>query len=83
MSLTRKMLRAMGIEDEKIDEIITAHTETVDALKEQRDQYKADAEKLPNVQKELQGLKESETVSVHNQTASTNLCLGGVVLLCL
>lgn len=53
MSLTRKMLKAMGIEDEKIDQIIDAHTETVDALKEQRDQYKADAEKLPEVQKQL------------------------------
>ena len=40
MSLTRKMLKAMGIEDEKIDQIIEAHTETVDALKEQRDGYK-------------------------------------------
>ena len=59
MSLTRRMLKAMGIEDEKIDEIITAHTETVDALKEQRDQYKADAEKLPNVQNELQGMKDA------------------------
>ena len=53
MSLTRKMLKAMGIEDEKIDQIIDAHTETVDALKEQRDQYKADAEKLTEVQKKL------------------------------
>lgn len=53
MSLTRKMLKAMGIEDEKIDQIIEAHTETVDALKEQRNQYKADAEKLPEVQKQL------------------------------
>lgn len=61
MALTRKMLRAMGIEDEKIDEIITAHSETVDALKEQRDQYKADAEKLPSVQKELQSLKDAES----------------------
>ena len=53
MSLTRKMLKAMGIEDEKIDQIIEAHTETVDALKEQRDGYKADADKLPDVQKKL------------------------------
>lgn len=53
MALTRKMLKAMGIEDEKIDQIIDAHTETVDALKEQRDQYKADAEKLPEIQKQL------------------------------
>lgn len=59
MALTRRMLKAMGIEDEKIDEIITAHTETTDALKEQRDQYKTDADKLQAVQKELDGLKEA------------------------
>ena len=59
MALSRRMLKAMGIEDEKIDEIITAHSDTVDALKEQRDQYKADAEKLPGVQKELTDLKDA------------------------
>lgn len=57
MALTRKMLKAMGIEDEKIDQIIEAHSETVDALKEQRDKYKADAEKLPEVQKQLDKAK--------------------------
>lgn len=50
MALTRRMLKAMGISDEQVDEIIAAHTETVDALKEQRDAYKADAEKLADVQ---------------------------------
>lgn len=58
MALTRKMLKAMGIEDEKIDQIIEAHGETVDALKEQRDQYKADAEKLSEVQKQLDTARE-------------------------
>ena len=53
MSLTRRALKAMGISDEQVDEIIAAHTETVDALKEQRDAYKADAEKLADVQKQL------------------------------
>lgn len=53
MALTRKFLKALGIEEEKIDEIITAHTETVDALKVERDGYKADAEKLPGVQSQL------------------------------
>jgi hypothetical protein len=57
MALTRKMLKAMGIEDEKIDQIIDAHTETVDALKNERDTYKENADKLPNVQKELDDLK--------------------------
>lgn len=57
MSLTRKFLSALGIEDDKVDEIISAHTDTVNALKEQRDTYKADAEKLPAVQKELDEMK--------------------------
>lgn len=61
MALTRKMLKAMSIEDEKIDQIIEAHTETVNALKEERDSFKADAEKLPNIEKELSKLKEDAT----------------------
>lgn len=64
MALTRKMLKAMGIEEEKIDQIIEAHTETVDALKEQRDSYKGDADKLAEVQKELgKTKKELETAA--------------------
>ena len=55
MALTRKFLKAMGIEDEKIDQIIDAHTETVEALK----QYKADAEKLHTVENELEETKKS------------------------
>lgn len=57
MGFSRKMLKAMGIEDEKIDQIIDAHTETVDALKADRDAYKEDAAKLAAVQKELDELK--------------------------
>lgn len=57
MALTRKMLKAMGIEEEKIDQIIEAHTETVEGLKDKAEQYKADAEKLPGVQRELDDLK--------------------------
>ena len=57
MSLTRKMLKAMGIEEEKIDQIIEAHSETVDALKADRDSYKKDSEDLKTVQKELDELK--------------------------
>ena len=57
MALTRKLLEAMGIESDKIDEIITAHRETVDALKQERDKYKEDAVKLPDVQKDLDEAK--------------------------
>lgn len=59
MALTRKMLKAMGIEDEKIEQIIEAHTETVEALKEERDGYKVQAEKVPAIQRELDGYKEN------------------------
>ena len=57
MALTRKLLKGMGLTDEQVDTIIEAHTDTVDGLKEQVKTYKADAEKLPNVQKELDELK--------------------------
>lgn len=57
MSISRKMLKGMSLTDEQIETIIEAHTETVDALKDERDQYKADAEKLPRVEKELAEFK--------------------------
>ena len=44
LALTRKFLTALNIDADKIDEIITAHSETVDALKKERDDFKAEAE---------------------------------------
>ena len=57
MALTRKFLSALGIEADKVDEIINAHTEVTDALKAERDGYKEKADKLVGVQKELDDLK--------------------------
>lgn len=57
MALTRKLLKGMGLTDEQVDTIIEAHTDTVDGLKADVNRYKADAEKLPSVQNELDGLK--------------------------
>lgn len=57
MALTRKLLKGMGLTDEQVDTIIEAHTDTVDGLKADIGKYKADAEKLPGVQKELNDLK--------------------------
>lgn len=59
MALTRKMLKAMGIEDEKIDQIVEAHTETVEALKNERDELKQRAGDFEKAQKELDKLKEA------------------------
>lgn len=59
MALTRKALSAMGIESDKIDEIISGHSETVNALnakideaKAEADRYKAEAEKVEQLQKD-------------------------------
>lgn len=60
MALTRKFLSALAIEEEKAEQIISAHVETVDSLKADRDKYKAEAEKLPDVQKELDELKKKQ-----------------------
>lgn len=60
MALTRKFLAALGIEAEKVDEIITAHQETLNEIKAERDRYKEDAEKLPDIQKELDDLKAAQ-----------------------
>jgi hypothetical protein len=60
MSLTRKMLKAMGIEEEKIDQIIEAHTETVDSFKDKVNAYKDKAEKYDVVKKELDDLKDGD-----------------------
>lgn len=57
MALTRKFLKAMGIEEEKIDQIIEAHTETVSGLKDSLEKAEAAAKDLPGVQKELDAAK--------------------------
>lgn len=61
MSLTRKMLKAMGIEDEKIDQIIEAHTETTEGLKTEIANAKTAAEsgtqKITELEKQIEELK--------------------------
>ena len=59
MALTRKMLKAMGIEEDKIEMIISEHADSIDALKEERDTYKAEAEKIPEIQKQLDAANEA------------------------
>lgn len=57
MAFTRKFLKALGLTEEQVDSVVEAHTETVDGLKSQMAGYKADAEKLEGVQRELDDLK--------------------------
>lgn len=57
MAMTRKGLKAMGLADEQIDSIIEMHTETVDGLKEKLKTAEDKANKLDDVEKELNDLK--------------------------
>lgn len=57
MAFSRKWLSAMGIETDKVDEIISAHAEVVEGLKADRDKYKAEADKLPKVIEEFDKVK--------------------------
>ena len=60
MSLTRRFLASKGIEADVIEEIITAHTDTVNALKDkldEADKYKAKADKYEETKKELDDLR--------------------------
>lgn len=61
MALTRKFLSALGIEEEKAEQIIQAHVDTLEPIKAERDKYKVDAEKLPAIQKELGELKDAQS----------------------
>lgn len=57
MALTRKSLKAMGLTEEQVDSIIELHLEVKNDLEGQIKTYKADAEKLADVQKELDEMK--------------------------
>ena len=59
-SLTRKYLTSIGIDEDKHDLIMEKHNEVLNEIKEERDNYKAEAEKLPDIQKQLDSYKEAE-----------------------
>ena len=60
MALTRKLLKGMPLNDEQMDIIIEAHTETIDALKEQVNTYKAEAEKVPGLEKKIEDMETAD-----------------------
>ena len=57
MALTRKMLKAMGIEEEKIDQIIEAHSETVQGLKDKLEEAEGKAKDYDTIKAENDKLK--------------------------
>ena len=57
LALTRKFLEGMGIEEKQVESIIEAHSETVNGLKADRDKYKEQAQRVPDLQKQLEEAK--------------------------
>ena len=60
MAFTRSFLKALGIEEEKIDAIMGEHVTVTDGLKADRDKYKAEAEKAAELQKKLDAIEGGE-----------------------
>ena len=60
MALTRKMLEALGVDEKAIEQIIEAHTETVNGLKDKMTEMKEKADKYDGVQKELDSLQKGD-----------------------
>lgn len=60
MAFTRSFLNATGLTEEQVKAVMEEHVSVTDALKADRDKWKAEAEKLPGVQKELDDLKGGE-----------------------
>lgn len=52
MALTRNFLKTMGLTDEQISAIIENHTDTVEALKKERDDWKGKAETVETITRE-------------------------------
>ena len=57
MALTRKMLSAMEISEDKISEIMSAHLATVDEIKDERDKLKSEVDDLKSTGKDLEKIK--------------------------
>lgn len=53
MAFSRQTLKAMGFTDDQVQSLIDLHTEVTDNLKAEIKKYKEDAEKLSDVQRQL------------------------------
>lgn len=57
MAITHKFLKALGIDEDKAEEILTAHLETVNSIKAERDELKTKAETVDTLTAERDKLK--------------------------
>ena len=60
MAFKRSFLESLGLNESQVQAVMDEHVAVTDALKKDRDTYKAEAEKLPDLQKQLEDIKGSE-----------------------
>lgn len=57
MAFSRSFLKSMGLTEEQVTAVMDEHVSVTNALKEQRDAFKADAEKVPGLNQQLAALE--------------------------
>lgn len=60
MAFTRSFLKSTGLTDEQITAVMEEHVAVTDALKGERDNFKAEAEKAADLQKQLDDIRGGE-----------------------
>lgn len=60
MALTNALLKSMGIEGDQRDQIMAEHQATLQSIKDERDQLRDTAAKVPALEKEIADLKEAQ-----------------------
>ena len=54
---SRSFLKSIGLTDEQVTAVMDEHVSVTDALKQQRDAFKADAEKVPGLNQQIAALE--------------------------
>ena len=60
MALTRSFLKGMNLTDEQVSAIIEANAESIEGIKADRDKFKADAQKVAELEKKLKAYESGD-----------------------
>ena len=60
MGLTNALLKSFGIEQDQRDAIMTAHQETLEAIKAERDELRDKAARIPDLERQVEELKAAD-----------------------
>lgn len=61
LAISRKFLEGMGLEEKQVESIIEANAASIEGIKSDRDKYKEQAEKVPDLQKQLEEARAAST----------------------